>query len=498
MARTDRASRAATAQRAPRRTALAFDALLVEGALIAPAQLSHIAALDAGDQKPSDYAVPKGLDLRDELPRFYPIGQALFAELAASPHPSQPSTVAFTRALLKDVFGFNDLAPRPGVTLAALDGRVPVVVVPPEEGLDRPSATASAMAGHRTSAALAVQDWLNAQDNALWGFACNGERLRLLRDNPSLTRPAYIEADLRRIFEADALADFAALWLLMHASRFGAAGTLPSDCILERWRDAGQKAGETARERLRDGVEQALQEIGDGFVRHSANALLRDRLAGGTLPLPTFFSQLLRLIYRMIFLLAAEDRGLLHPPTAPAAARALYATGYGLSRLRDRAIRPAALDVHDDLWDGLCILFAALARGEARLGLPPLDGLFAYGETPDLDNASLSNRALLKAVRGLAWLDGYGAPVPVNWRDMETEELGSVYESLLELRPMLADDGRGFAFAEGVATRGNQRKTTGSYYTPDSLVQALLTSALDPVLDRVQAEAEDPAGLYWE
>ena len=68
------------------------------------------------------------------------------------------------------------------------------------------------------------------------------EALRL-----SLTRPAYIEADLRRIFEGEAFADFTALWLLLHASRFGPAagedGRLPppSDCALERWRDAGQK-----------------------------------------------------------------------------------------------------------------------------------------------------------------------------------------------------------------------------------------------------------------
>ena len=64
---------------------------------------------------------------------------------------------------------------------------------------------------------------------------------------------------------------------------------------------------------------------------------------------------------------------------------------------------------------------------------------------------------------------------------------------MLELTPRRTDDGRGFAFAEGAETRGNERKTTGSYYTPDTLVQALLTSALDPVLDRVQAEADDPA-----
>jgi len=363
----------------------------------------------------------------------------------------------------------------------------------PADGLDRPSAALSAAAGGRTSAALALQDWLNAQDGALWGLACNGERLRLLRDNPSLTRPAYIEADLRRIFEADALADFSALWLLMHATRFGQPGAPAADCILERWRDAGQKAGEAARERLRDGVEQALARIGDGLLRHPANRPLRDRLAAGDLPLPEFFGQLLRLVYRMIFLLAAEDRGLLHPPETGAAARTLYAQGYSLSRLRARAVRPAAWDSHDDLWEGICILFGALARGEPRLGLPALDGLFAPGGTPALDGAILSNKALLRAVRGLAWLEGAAGPVPVNWRDMQTEELGSVYEALLELTPLLTDDGHGFAFAEGAETRGNQRKTTGSYYTPDSLVQALLASALDPVLDRVQAEAEDPA-----
>ena len=100
----------------------------------------------------------------------------------------------------------------------------------------------------------------------------------------------------------------------------------------------------------------------------------------------------------------------------------------------------------------------------------------------------------MEAIYRLAWLTRATALVPVNWRDMETEELGSVYESLLELTPRLTDDGRGFAFARRRARpRATQRKTTGSYYTPDSLVQALLDSALDPVLDRVEAEADDPA-----
>jgi hypothetical protein len=64
-----------------------------------------------------------------------------------------------------------------------------------------------------------------------------------VRDNASLTRPAFIEADLRRIFEGEAFADFAALWLLIHASRFGAPGAAPTGSALEHWREAGAKGG---------------------------------------------------------------------------------------------------------------------------------------------------------------------------------------------------------------------------------------------------------------
>jgi hypothetical protein len=100
----------------------------------------------------------------------------------------------------------------------------------------------------------------------------------------------------------------------------------------------------------------------------------------------------------------------------------------------------------------------------------------------------------MQALYRLSWLSDKGGMVPVNWRAMKTEELGSVYESLLELQPQLGEDGRALIFAAEAAERkGNQRKTTGSYYTPDSLVQALLDTALDPVLDRTEAEAADPA-----
>lgn len=485
--------------RAARATALSADAITVEGALIAPAMLARIAAQPDDANTRSEYRIPKGLTLRDEIARYFRIGQALFDELFVSPTPSATRTIGFVEALFRDVFGFAEIArggirtldERPyAVTLEALGGRVPVVVVPPEDRLDRASDHLPGD-GHRRSAATAVQDWLNANDDASWGFCCNGEHLRLLRDNASLTRPAYIEADLRQIFEAESFADFTTLWLLIHASRFGQPGKPPIDCALERWREAGANEGATARERLRDGVEAALEILGTGFL--SANPELRQRVQAEQGALGDFFGQLLRLVYRLIFLLAAEDRSLLHAPNASPAARRLYAQGYSLASLRDRAIRRTAWDAHHDKWEGLAIVFAALASGEPQLGLPALGGLFAPEMTPALNAARLPNRALMEAIFRLAWLREPAGLVPVNWRDMQTEELGSVYESLLELTPRLTNEGRGLGFTEGGESRGHARKTTGSYYTPDALVQALLDSALDPVLDRVEAEADDSA-----
>lgn len=481
--------------------ALAFNALTVEGALIAPAMLARIATHQAGAQAEADYGIPKGLTLRDEIARYFRIGQAQFAALTAAETPSVTATTQFTEDFLRDVLGFANIT-RAGsrtlgdrqfaVTLEGLDGRVPVVVVPPSDDLDRPSEHLPTD-GRKCSAASAIQDWLNADESSLWGLCSNGFHLRLVRDNESLTRPAFIEADLRAIFQEESFADFTALWLLIHASRFGKPGAPVIDCALEHWREAGQKEGVAARDRLRDGVEAALLSFGNGFLAHPDNGALRDRLHNGDLPLADFFGQLLRLVYRLIFLLAAEDRDLLHPPGATAAVRKLYAEGYSLGHLRDSAVRRAAWDRHHDRWEGLKITFAALVRGEKRLGLPALDGLFAPGTLPDLENTKLANRALMEAIWRLAWLKDDSGLVPVNWRDMETEELGSVYESLMELTPQLNGGGRHFKFAEGGEAKGHARKTTGSYYTPDSLVQALLNSALKPVLDRVEAQTDDPA-----
>ena len=482
-----------------------FDALSIKGGLLGSEWLGKVAALQAAAQEPSDYRVPKGLQIRDEIARSWRIAQARFQEMEsgrASGGKARALTERFLEAVLRDAFGFGSLVranPMLGgdrmhpVTFFGLGDRVPVVAAPAGAGLDTSLPELGDDQRQRSAFGL-LQETLNASDAALWGLAADGLSLRIARDNASFTRPAWIEADLGRIFTEELYPEFATLWLLAHESRFGRIGDPPEDCPLEAWRDASRQEGTRARDKLSAGFRQALEVLGQGFLSHAANAALRSALHTGELTKERYFGQLLRLVYRLVFLLTVEERSLLHPKHAPESARQLYADGYAVRRLRDRAVRRIAHDRQRDLWEAVTIVFRGLAGGEPRLGLPALSGLFALEECPDLDAAKLENRALLSALFHLAWLREQSGPVRVNWRDMGPDELGYVYEGLLELVPQITGDGRTFSFAGADESQGHARKTTGSYYTPDELVQRLLASALDPVVERtIDAHPKHPA-----
>ncbi len=468
----------------------AWPSLTLEGNLIAPAMIAMIDRKQAPGQTEEDYRIRKGLTIREEISTAFRVGQSHYDAFAKLQNPSVEATRRFVRGFLTETFGFDDLAPAQGTISFLAGNRVPIVVVPPaDEKLDRRSPTLSTERAR--SPALALQDYLNDSEDGLWGLVTNGAVIRLMRDNASLTRPAYIEADLAAIFTNEDAASFAVLWSLIHRTRFGIVGSPVTDCALERWREAGTREGEAARDRLAAQVEIALKVLGSGFLE--ANPDLAALLRSGEVNLTEWFNELLRFVYRLIFLMVAEDRNLLHPNNVSPEARKLYAEGYSLAALRAQSVRAASWDKYHDRYEGMKIVFRALAHGQPTLGLPVLGGLFDAEMLPHLETTRLRNRAFMEALYRLSWLPGKTGVTPVNWRAMETEELGSVYEALLELTPRLTDDGHSISFAEGAEQKGNARKTTGSYYTPDALVQTLLDSALDPVLDRVEAEAEDPA-----
>jgi hypothetical protein len=115
-----------------------------------------------------------------------------------------------------------------------------------------------------------LQEFVNRSEGNPWGMVSNGLRLRLLRDNVSLTRQAYVEFDLEAMMDGEAYSDFVLLWLLLHQSRF--EGELPQLPWIEKWSQAARTEGVRVLDGLRDGVQQAIEALGQGALAHPANA----------------------------------------------------------------------------------------------------------------------------------------------------------------------------------------------------------------------------------
>lgn len=511
--------------------------LKLEGGLFLPDVLEKAALGQARLQTEADYGIPKGLKLKDEYSRAFQIACAQWRSFAAmmdrNDFDAQRATATFVTELLRDAFGYVSVGAVTGIELGERSYPIthlasaphqplhpqhplPIVVAPHTLGLDAAD-TRFAIAGSgsrkKTPFQLA-QELLNASPDHQWALVTNGKTIRLLRDAATLTRPSYLDIDLQDLLSGQRFAEFAFVWRLLHASRAGLVGgtaDAAAPVVWEAWRQAGQEEGTRVRDGLRLGVTEALITLGQGFVQHPANDALRQALQDGSLTKEAYFSQLLRLIYRFIFVFSVEERGLI--PNAPQpdedpntarvklAASQTYAQGYALARLRDLSLHRRARTRFDDLWQSVKIVFKGLALGESRLGLPALGGLFAPAQCSALDAAQLTNADLLSAMKSMRWASQSGGSLaPIDYRNMGTEELGSVYESLLELVPEVDLHARTFGFvgltSEGTssaAVAGNDRKLTGSFYTPDSLVQELVKSALDPVIEqRLAANPGNP------
>lgn len=491
----------------------------LEGGLLPADLLNQLAGLQLKGQTIAEYGVPKGLTLRDEIGRYWRIALAnwqSFDHQRQRSDLSNPAGAAQTwlHSLLTQVFGFTDLQTYSEsqlidersfpVTHHAFNGRVPMVFcAAADRALDTPDSRFGHEGRKRSPTGL-MQEYLNANDQALWGLVSDGVRLRILRDNPSMTRPAYIEIDMGTCFTEEQLPEFRILWLLVHASRFkprtSDEGTLtPAQCWIEQWRAQAEEQGERLLDKLRLGVTEALSALGNGFLRHPQNDALRQQFESRQLDAQTYYQELLRLVYRLLFMLRAEARDLLHPEGSNHLAKECYREGYSLDVLRHAARRPHRFEArHHDLWLTLQKTIGGLATGQPLLALPALGGLFSAEQCPNLDASLIDNQSLLKAIKALTWhpSDISNSLVATDYANMDAEELGSVYEALLELVPAVTTMPWQYSFIgldENSTTAGNLRKLTGSYYTPDVLVQSLIDTALKPVIrERLAANPEQP------
>ena len=320
-----------------------FSAIRIEGGILPPEFLQSVAALEAPQQTGADYGFSKSLAIKEEIAREWRIANDLHSRYAERRLRNDLSAVRvgvedWLVPFLHSRLGYADLSATDSVELddrvfrlshRACEGSVPLLLLTNNFDLDQ----ADPRLGHdgrRQAPHGLMQEYLNTDDDALWGIVFKTvSKLRILRDNASLTRPAYVEADLDLIFSEELYPDFTALWLIAHASRLSPIEGKPSGCIIESWRAKAHETGERVRENLRDGVTDALRQLGNGFLHHPNNIALRDALEDGSLSHEGYFQQLLRLVYRFLFLLSAEERNLLHTPKC---------YGCGACRIRRRLL----------------------------------------------------------------------------------------------------------------------------------------------------------------
>jgi hypothetical protein len=490
-----------------------YPSIRIEGGLLGPDILDRLTAGELPGQCAADFRLDGLRNLTDEIAAAFADARSLWGvfQHRLERVPEDDMATSVTRdawvipflGLLGYELRFNQRAFEvDGLTFAIShragepDESPPVHIVGIRQELGRVAASGRP----RLAPHSLVQEYLNRTEH-LWGVVTNGQTLRLLRDCTFVRRQAYVEFDLPAILDEQRFQDFAALYRLVHRTRLPRTAEDAGDCLLEKYYLHSIEQGGRVRDHLRDGVEQCLVRLANGFLRHTANDELRRRVAASAddnerITPERLYRQLLILVYRFLFLLVSEDRGLL-------SADPLYRDHYSIGRLRRLLDNRAAFTDHDDLWQSLRVLWLLLIKDQpqpalnnqpmaAALGLPVLNGdLFA---PQDLDSFTISNRDLLDAFWRLAWYqeNTNSPPRRVNYAALDVEELGSVYESLLEFHPAIeVDHARRTVFS---FVAGSERRTTGSYYTPPELVAELIKSALEPVLeDRLNACAGNDA-----
>ena len=306
-----------------------------------------------------------------------------------------------------------------------------------------------------------------------WGFLTNGGVWRLYdyRARPRAT--GYFEADLGEMLESGDDDRLRVFYLLFRRDSFvlrdGAVATFLDTALAE-----GRRYEEQVAQDLSSVVfEKVFPKLVEALADASGESLPDVRHAA------------LIFLYRLLFVLYAEDRGLLPVNDS-------RYDDYGLrKRVRDDIAertrnQDAFSTVAASYYDHLTTLCMIIDGGDESIGLPPYNGgLFASDAAPLLETVRLPDAAIAPIVHDLSHAETDEGRRFVNYRDMSVQQLGSIYERLLEQEPMRDDDGK-------IVVRPNSyaRKDSGSFFTPQELVDLIVDRTLKPLAEERLAAFE--------
>jgi hypothetical protein len=353
----------------------------------------------------------------------------------------------------------------------------------------------------------------------LWGILTNGRLWRLYYHKAKSRTEGYIEFDLDPLFNSEdlfkltqeeRLEAFKIFYLFFRRDAFVPTPQRPSQTFLEFALEEGKNYEERVTEDLKQKIfEEVFIFLARGFVEDAQRK-------GGSISqafLDEVYKNVLTLLYRLLFILYAEDRDLLP-------VRDNRYDDYSLRKLRDEIEQK--LDQGDNFsqrathyWDQLKNLFRIINDGDPSINVPIYNGgLFDPQAHPFLEQYAISDYWLAQAIDRLS--RDYSDPQHprrINYRDLGVRQLGSIYEGLLEFKLRIAEEdlivvkenGNEVYFPKAKASgkralaeikKGelfitndkSERKATGSYYTPDYIVQYIVENTLSPLVQRIEDE----------
>lgn len=324
-----------------------------------------------------------------------------------------------------------------------------------------------------------------------WGMLTNGARWRLYYQGARSVSEQFFELDLARVLgiagHDEGLFSLTAPqrlhWLRVFVLIFGRDAFLPAPSDERTFHQRALKEAHFYEER----VAKNLSDLVFGHVFPELARAIAS--AAPTAPLQEVREAALILLYRLLFVLYAEDRNLLP-------VREARYDEYGLrERVRgDVGRRKDRNDTFSETaaryWSVLDDLCRAIDGGDRSIGLPPYNGgLFDPKRTPLLTKVRLGDAVMARVVDALSFEQTANGRKYINYRDLSVQQLGSIYERLLEYE--LVRDGTTITVRPNVFAR----KASGSYYTPDDLVGLIIKETIDPLvgakIEAFHAKAEE-------
>jgi len=324
-----------------------------------------------------------------------------------------------------------------------------------------------------------IRDYLNEAQVLTWGILTNGNEWRLYcRD----TKPSHFFA-INFELAIQSLDNFKFFLALFSPAAF--VRDEQGKCRLDHVRDSALAAQSELEEDLRQRVFAIVEILANGFAGRAENGIT-------DADLPQLYDICLIFLYRLLFILYAEGRQLL--PVEPKSRK--YYKELSLARLvvplktfeHDSHTRTR---LHEDIRELCHLINGTDEKKNAEFKVPRYNGgLFAPERHPLLEKWRVCDAVLADVLRGLMFnpqpeRDKPALPIEtVDFGDLRVQQLGSIYEGLLEHHFVREGD------RLALKTDKAERKATGTYYTPDYIVKYIVEQTVAPLLAEIEQRDE--------